>query len=72
VLGWLDAGEDVVVHCMGGLGRTGTVAACALVQRGWRPDQAIAEVRRARDPRAVENEVQERFVADWSTRVTKV
>lgn len=53
---------DVAVACMGGVGRTGTVAACALVAAGWDPASAIAEVRRVRHPTAVETAVQEAFV----------
>jgi protein-tyrosine phosphatase/nicotinamidase-related amidase len=58
----LRAGDDVVVHCMGGLGRSGTLAACVLVAHGLAPDAAIAAVRRARGPRAVESARQEHFV----------
>lgn len=53
---------DVAVACMGGVGRTGTVAACALVDAGWTADDAIARVRRVRHPTAVETTAQERFV----------
>ncbi len=35
-------------HCWGGHGRTGTVAACYLIQQGMTPEQAIAEVTRLR------------------------
>ena len=41
-------GEGVVVHCVGGTGRTGTVLACALRQLGRSPDEAINTVRRHR------------------------
>jgi len=58
----VDRGERVVVQCMGGLGRTGLIAACALVRRGHAPEQAIALVRAARGPRAVETLGQEDFV----------
>jgi protein-tyrosine phosphatase len=53
---------DVAVACMGGVGRTGTVAACALVAAGWDAEAAIARVRELRHPMAVETEAQELFV----------
>lgn len=54
-------GDNVVVHCRGGLGRTGTVVACALVALGRSPDDAIRAVRAARRG-AIENALQERCV----------
>lgn len=57
---------DVAVACMGGVGRTGTVAACALVAAGWTPDAAIAEVRRMRHPTAVETDEQVTFVGTFA------
>jgi protein-tyrosine phosphatase len=56
------ANGDVAVACMGGVGRTGTVVACALVRAGMAPTDAIAEVRRVRHPTAVETGEQRRFV----------
>jgi hypothetical protein len=44
----LCSGGDVLVHCKGGLGRAGMMAARLLVELGVAPDQAIREVRRAR------------------------
>jgi polymorphic toxin system DSP-PTPase phosphatase-like protein len=44
----LQSGGDVVVHCKGGLGRAGMMAARLLVELGMPPEQAIREVRRAR------------------------
>lgn len=44
----LRSGRDVFVHCKGGLGRAGTVAARLLVELGIEPDRAIADVRAAR------------------------
>jgi protein-tyrosine phosphatase len=45
----LERGQNVVVHCRGGLGRTGTLAACVLVALGRHTaDEAIAAVREAR------------------------
>lgn len=40
----LAAGERVYVHCWGGIGRTGTVVACHLIERGLTPEQALAQV----------------------------
>lgn len=54
-------GFGVVVHCKGGLGRSGTIAARLLVELGWDTREAIAAVRRAR-PGAIENRAQEKHV----------
>jgi hypothetical protein len=55
----------VVVHCLGGLGRSGTIAACCLAARGAGPGEAIEIVRGAR-PGAVQNEAQEAFVGRFA------
>jgi protein-tyrosine phosphatase len=57
----------VVVHCWGGLGRSGTIAAACLVARGAGAEEAIAAVRAAR-PGAVQTAAQELFVADFVER----
>ncbi len=62
----LAAGETVLLHCVGGLGRTGMAAACLLKSRGLSSEDALAEVRRARSPRAVETAVQEALVRQYS------
>jgi len=54
-------GARVLVHCAGGFGRTGTIAARILVEFGVEPADAIAAVRTAR-PGAIETAAQERFV----------
>jgi protein-tyrosine phosphatase len=57
---------DVVVACMGGVGRSGTVAAAALVGAGLSAEEAIARVRALRHPTAVETAGQERFVRAYA------
>lgn len=41
-------GADVLVHCKGGLGRAGMIAARLLVELGMDPEEAIRSVRRVR------------------------
>jgi ADP-ribosyl-[dinitrogen reductase] hydrolase len=60
-------GGRVLVHCRGGLGRAGTVAACLLVEFGVRPEEAIQRVRIAR-PNALETSAQERYVRAYRPR----
>uniref|UniRef100_A0A0G4HVJ0 protein-tyrosine-phosphatase n=1 Tax=Chromera velia CCMP2878 TaxID=1169474 RepID=A0A0G4HVJ0_9ALVE len=49
----LRRGGRVLVHCRGGIGRAGTVAARLLVEMGEEPEEAIRKVRRKR-PGAIE------------------
>ena len=57
----------MVVTCMSGLGRSGTLAACCLVAAGLSPAAAIAAVRAARGPRALETIAQENFVVTFAS-----
>jgi ADP-ribosyl-[dinitrogen reductase] hydrolase len=57
----LRAGFDVLVHCKGGFGRAGTIAAKLLVELDHDPDSAIAAVRAAR-PEAIETAAQAAYV----------
>lgn len=59
--GLLDGGCSIALHCHGGLGRTGTVAARILVEKGEAPAAAITRVRGAR-PGSIETPEQERYV----------
>jgi len=54
---------DVLVHCRGGLGRAGTIAARLLIELGMEPKTAIARVRAVR-PGAIETRAQEEYVLD--------
>lgn len=60
------ASGDVAVACMGGVGRSGTVAACALVRHGLPAGEAIGVVRAVRHPTAVETPEQEAFVRAYA------
>ncbi len=57
---------DVLVHCRGGLGRAGTIAARLLVELDMEPKKAIAIVRAAR-PGAIETSDQEEYVLGIGT-----
>jgi len=68
ILNNVDAGKTVVIHCRGGIGRSGLVAASCLVALGHPPTEAIDRVRSAR-PGAVEAAVQERWVEAVAQRL---
>jgi protein-tyrosine phosphatase len=59
VMDRLDAGKNVIIHCRGGLGRSGMVAACLLGVRGIPVAESLRCVRRARGEGAVEMPDQE-------------
>ena len=63
----LVSGGKVLIHCRGGLGRAGTIAACLLIELGVGPHDAIARVRNAR-PGAIETAAQERYVLAYTRR----
>ncbi len=59
------AGRTVYVHCMGGIGRTGTVVGCYLVRHGLVGDEALAEIARLLHAGSPETETQRRMVRRW-------
>jgi len=67
VLDWMEEGlkdgERLLVHCVGGLGRSGLLAAAYLrLKEGMGAQEAISLVRESRDERAIENARQEDFI----------
>ena len=62
--GRIRAGSRTVVHCRGGLGRAGLVAATLLVDLGVPAGEAILRVRSCRSPQAIETFGQEQFVRE--------
>lgn len=63
----LRAGQRIFLHCKGGLGRTGTVAACLLVEAGMNAEEAVTQVRLAR-PKTIETTLQEWYVHSYRPR----
>jgi ADP-ribosylglycohydrolase/protein-tyrosine phosphatase len=57
----------VVVHCQGGLGRAGTMAACWLVHQGRTAEEALQAIKRARGPKAPETPAQHDFVRRYAS-----
>lgn len=56
----------VLLHCKAGLGRTGMMAACCLVDAGEEPGTALRRVR-AVNPNYVQTTSQERFIENFAS-----
>lgn len=67
IRGILARGGKVVLHCRGGLGRTGLLAARLLVEFGLEPRDAIKQIRGAR-PGAIETKEQEQYIYECKSR----
>lgn len=63
----LRSGQDVLVHCRGGLGRAGTIGARLLIELGMKPAAAITQIRAVR-PGAIETDEQEAYVLGLTRR----
>ena len=67
----VEEGKPVLVHCYGGLGRSGTVAACYLVYRyRMEPGEAIGLVRERRRG-AIESPIQVGFVFKFAEEIRR-
>lgn len=65
----LENGGKVMIHCRGGLGRAGTIAALLMIERGWSADAAMAEVRSVR-PGAIETPEQDQWLQRQASGLT--
>ena len=61
ILDALSKGENVLIHCKGGLGRTGSFVAALLAANGVEPYKAIGKIRESR-PGSIETSKQEKWV----------
>lgn len=60
----IDSFGGILVHCLGGLGRTGTVTSMLLQDTGIPAETSVDQIRSAR-PGAIENLLQEEFVRNY-------
>ena len=56
----------ILIHCIGGVGRTGVIAGCLLRALGVAPDEVLRRLVTARGKRCPETAEQRRFVTDFS------
>ncbi|HHT9160223.1 MAG TPA: dual specificity protein phosphatase 23 [Candidatus Brocadiaceae bacterium] len=62
--------KKIVVHCDAGIGRTGTMLACYLVNKGCSASWSISEVRKRR-PGSIETTEQEDTILKYEERILK-
>jgi protein-tyrosine phosphatase len=71
------AGRPVYVHCWGGVGRTGTVIGCWLVEQGLSGAAAIDRIAELRkntpdgSKRSPQTDEQCRYICEWSSEPTR-
>jgi protein-tyrosine phosphatase len=68
VVSQLREGKTVVVHCQGGYGRSGLVAASVLVALGYSTEEAIRAVQEAR-PGTIESPSQAEYVTGFEMEI---
>jgi protein-tyrosine phosphatase len=67
----LAAGKNVLVHCRQGIGRTGLLAACLLVKKGWDPESAVELVSAARGTTVPETPEQRKWIDQFAASLLR-
>ncbi|WP_148715534.1 protein-tyrosine phosphatase family protein [Chitinolyticbacter meiyuanensis] len=75
-----EEGHAVYVHCWGGVGRTGTVIGCLLVEHGASPTEALEQLEMlwqtvakvSRHPRSPETSAQRQWVSSWEAQAAEL
>jgi protein-tyrosine phosphatase len=62
----LSAGNNIVVHCRQGIGRSGLIGACLLISRGLSPGAAVEVLSAARDVPVPETAEQRRWIDHYA------
>ena len=70
--GRIGAGGGVAIHCRGGIGRSGTLAAAVLILRGHPPGEAVDAVSAARGVPSPETARQRAWLRDWGLTLSIV
>jgi len=60
------AGENLVVHCYAGIGRTGLVSSCILMEHGMSAEEAMALISQKRQLKIPETREQVEFVLAYT------
>jgi protein-tyrosine phosphatase len=66
----LSAGNNVVIHCRQGIGRSGLMAACLLVKKGMSPGAAVESVSAARGIAVPETADQRDWIDHYAAALT--
>ena len=66
----LKSGTNVLIHCRGGVGRSGLMAAGVMLQAGFEPEQAFTRITKSRGVRVPETPAQrEWLITNYETIV---
>lgn len=68
IVGFLRGGRNTVIHCRGGIGRTGTVVSSVLVGLGRDPEEAMRLASEARKTDVPQTEAQRAYVREFARR----